>query len=147
MQNNEKYHEVEQILMEYQGLHHLRNTPERLKILHQIVDHTGAFSAADVQKWVKDDFISPATVYNTLALLEKARIVHCLRKQHSSRTLQYELAVGEQCTMQIVCTRCGRVSMVKDKSAETALKMKNYPNFIMQHYSVYVFGECKHCKK
>lgn len=140
------YHQAEQMLLEYQGLHKMRNTPERRLILRLITEHSGRFTPADVISWLKKHYISPATVYNTLRILEDAHILHCLRKQHSSRMMEYELAFGEQSSMQIVCTKCGRVTTVRDKSTETALHMKNYPNFIMQHYSVYVFGECKKCK-
>ncbi|MCQ2311470.1 MAG: transcriptional repressor [Paludibacteraceae bacterium] len=147
MRDTNIYQKAEQMLLEYEGLHKMRNTPERLLILKKITKKCGRFTPADVVSWVKEDFISPATVYNTLNLLESARILHCLRKQHSSRLMEYELALGEQSSMQIICTKCGRVSVVKDKSTETALLIKKYPNFIMQHYSVYVFGECKHCKK
>ncbi len=146
MKNLELYQQAEQMLLEYQSLHGLRTTPERRLILRKITEHAGGFSPADVQEWVKEDFISSGTVYNTLNLLEKAHILHCLRKQYSSRTMLYELTLGEQNSMQVVCARCGRVTRVRDKSVETALHMKNYPNFVMRHYSVYVFGECKHCR-
>lgn len=141
------YKEAERRLLEYQSLHHLRITPERLCILSKIVRHAGSFTPADVVEWVKKDFISQATVYNSLILFEKAQIVHCLRKQQGSRLMEYELLFGEQSTMQIVCSKCGRVSRVKVQMADTALRMKQYSNFIMRHYSIYMFGECKHCKK
>lgn len=141
------YKEAERRLLEYQSLHHLRSTPERLCILSKIVRHAGSFTPADVVGWVKKDFISQATVYNTLILLEKAQIVHCLRKQQGSRLMEYELLFGDQNTMQIICSKCGRVSRVKVQMADTALRMKQYSNFIMRHYSIYLFGECKTCKK
>ncbi|MCQ2347969.1 MAG: transcriptional repressor [Paludibacteraceae bacterium] len=147
MMNSDIYLRAEQILLEYQGMHKMRNTPERRLILRTIASHGGRFTVAQVKDWIKDAFISQATVYNTLQLFEKAGIVHCLRKQHSSRVMEYELQLGEQSAMQIICTKCGRVATVKDMSAETALRMKNYPNFIMHHFSIYVFGECKHCRK
>lgn len=146
MRNMSTYDEAVFRLLEFQSLHKMRNTPERQLILKHIVAHSGAFMVKDVVEWVQKDFISKATVYNTLQILEKARIVHCLRQQHSTRGLQYELTLGEKDTMQIVCTKCGRVSKVRDHAIETAVRMKIYPNFIMSRFSVYVFGECKKCK-
>lgn len=143
----ELYNQAELMMLEYAGMHKMRNTPERRQILQLIVNCNNRFTAADVAAWVKPYFISRATVYNTLLMLEKAHIVHCLHAQHSGRLMEYELSLGEQSSMQIVCTKCGRVSKVMDKSTEIALHMKNYPNFIMRHYSVYVFGECKHCAR
>lgn len=147
VKSSQLYEDAERRLLEYQSLHHLRTTPERLCILAQIVRHAGRFTPADVVEWVKKDFVSQATVYNTLTILESAQIVHCLRKQQNSRLMEYELLLGDQSTMQIVCSKCGRVSRVKVQMADTALRMKQYSNFVMQHYSIYLFGECKHCKK
>lgn len=147
MQKQDLYEQAELMMLEYQGMHHLRNTPERRLILRAIVEHTGGFTPADVIEWVGPNFISAATVYNTLKMLENAHVVHCLHAQHNGRLMRYELTLGEQSTIQIVCAKCGRISTVRDKSTEIALHMKKYPNFIMRHYSVYVFGECKHCAK
>jgi len=147
MDNQDLYDRAELIMQEYQSMHRMRNTPERKLILRMIVDHPGGFTAADVVEWVKPHFISTATVYNTLTLLEKAHILHCLHAQHNGRLMRYELELGEQNTIQIVCSRCGRIAKVRDKSCEMALHAKRYPNFIMRHYSVYVFGECKHCAR
>lgn len=147
MKDLSTYDEAVFRLLEYQSLHKMRNTPERQLILKRIVAHSGFFTVNDVVEWVQKDFISTATVYNTLRILEQARIVHCLRKQHSTRGMQYELTLGEKNFIQIICTKCGRVSKVKDHAIETAVRMKIYPNFIMGRFSVYVFGECKKCKK
>jgi len=141
------YAKAEMMLREYMGLHKMRNSQERWIILRYIVDNPGRFTANDLLAWIKPHFISRATVYNTLDVLEKAHIVKCLHVQHSGRLMEYELALGEQSSMQIICTKCGRVQNVMDKATQTAVTIKNYPNFIMQHYSVYVFGECKTCKK
>ena len=146
MRNMSTYDEAVFRLLEYQSLHKMRNTPERQVILKRIVAHSGFFTVKNVVEWVQKDFISKATVYNTLQVLEKAQIDHCLRQQHSTRGLQYELTLGEKNAMQIICTKCGRVSKVKDHATETAIQMKIYPNFIMRRFSVYVFGECKKCK-
>jgi len=148
MEQPDLYAQALLLMQEYQGMHKMRNTPERQLILRLIVDHQGGFTPADVIAWVKPHFISPATVYNTLLLLEKAHIIHCLHAQHNGRQMRYEFALGEVNTVQIICAKCGRIRKVTcDKSIETAVHMKKYPNFIMRHYSVYVFGECKHCAR
>jgi len=147
MQKKDIYDQAELMMLEYLGMHKMRNTPERRQILLLIVEHAESFIPADVIEWVKPYFISAGTVYNTLLLLEKAHVIHCLRQQHNDRLMRYELILGEQNFMQIVCSKCGRVAKVRDKSTETALHMKKYPNFIMRHYSVYVFGECKRCAR
>ncbi len=135
------------MLVEYLSLHKLRQSSERKTILQCIMKNPDHFTAANVIEWVRPHFISQATVYNTLRVLEDAQIVHCLHAQHSGRLMEYEVTLGEQSTMKIVCTRCGRITDVTDKATQTAIHMKNYPNFIMRRYSVYVFGECKKCLK
>jgi len=147
MSKAELYDEAELMVREYAGMHHMRNTQERWTILRYIANASGRFTAQDLVGWVKPYYISRATVYNSLALFEKAHVVQCLHKQHNGRLMEYEFALGDQCAMQIICTKCGRVSNVSDRSTQIALRIKNYPNFIMRHYSVYVFGECKTCKK
>jgi len=147
MQNQEIYDQAELMMQEYQSMHRMRNTPERRLILRMIVDHPGGITAQELVEKVKPHFISPATVYNTLKMLEKAHVVHCLHAQHNGRLMRYELTLGERNTIQIVCSKCGRIAKVRDKSTEMAIHMKRYPNFIMRHYSLYVFGECKHCAR
>jgi len=147
MPKKDLYAKAELMVREYIGLHKMHNTQERWIILRYIVNNSGRFTAQDVENWVKPNFISRATVYNTLGMFEKAHVIKCLHVQHSGRLMEYELALGEQSSMQIICTKCGRITNVTDKATQVAIRMKNYPNFIMQHYSVYVFGECKTCKK
>jgi len=147
MEEPSLYDQAELLLMQYISLNHLRLTSERKLILHWIVEHEGNFTATQVYQVVKPYFISVATVYNTLALFEKAHLIFRLHRQDKAHEMQYEFNLGDHSTMTIVCQKCGRTQKVKDRSTEIALDRKLYPNFIMHHYSVYLFGECKHCRK
>jgi len=147
MHKNTLYRQAEQRMFEYESLHHMRNTQERRTILLQITKNKGRFTPSDVVKWMKPYFISQATVYNTLTMLEKAHIIQCLPRKHDNRRTEYELTLGDQSCMMMICSKCGRVSPMSDKATDIALNMKNYRNFIMHHYSVYIYGECKHCVK
>jgi len=147
MKDENVYAKAEMMLNEYMGMHRMHNSQERWMLLRRVTEICGRFTAKDLEEWASKRFISRATVYNSLDLFEKAHVVHCLHRQHSGRVMEYECALGERASMMIICSKCGRVARVSDKATEVSIRLKKYPNFIMQHYSVYVFGECKECKK
>ncbi len=135
------------VLHKYEDDYRLRHTPERETILRTIVEHPQAFSPSDVYSWVKDQHISRATVYNTLNHLVSAQILHCLRQQTDSKRLQYELALTQTNHIQLKCTRCGRVSNIKDPAIKRLIFDRRFSNFATSHYSLYIYGVCHVCRK
>ena len=125
------------------------DTKERNTILRRIVENKsiGTFSPTEVLEWVAEEGLSTATVYNTLNLLVEARILHRLRQSVNSTKMMYEFAHGGTNHMQIICTRCGRVSNVRDSAIHHNIQSKLYQNFKLGHYSLYIYGVCEKCNK
>ena len=135
-----------ELLANYLVEHQLRHTPERYTILAKICE-LQRFTIDELRQSLTELTISRATIYNTLSLLVEARLVQKLEKEFGVRTAQYELVGVTESTVQIVCQRCGRVSVVKDSTISRMLADKRWANFIPDHYSLYLFGNCKVCRK
>ena len=135
-----------ELLANYLVEHQLRHTPERYTILAKICE-LQRFTIDELRSKLTDITISRATVYNTLSLLEDARLIQKLDKEFGVRTAQYELVHASDSSVQVICQRCGRVSTVRDTSISRMLADKKWSNFVPHHFSLYVFGHCKVCRR
>lgn len=138
--------EVSNQLYAYIDKHHLRQTTERMVILEAVCS-LKSFTVDELRATLTQLNISRATVYNTLTLLEDASIIRRLDKEFGVRGTQYELVKAAESSVQVVCTRCGRVSRVKDTTIQRMLADKRWNNFVPHHFSLYVYGKCKVCRK
>ena len=138
--------QVIQSLDAYLDEHRLRHTPERYTILETICQ-LQRFTIEELREALTQLTISRATIYNTLLLLEKVGLVQKLEKEFGVRAAQYELVQASDSSVQIICQRCGRVSVVKDSTINRMLADKRWTNFVPDHFSLYVFGQCKVCRK
>ena len=127
--------------------HQLRHTPERYMLLRDIAELKNPFTAEQVIAKAKQQFISQATVYNFLKLLIDAKMVHPLHKQYGIHKNDFELVVNGNIHMHIICEECGRVSEFKDVAVENLIKARKYSNFRLEHFSLYVYGKCKLCRR
>ncbi len=136
----------EQQLRSYLTEHGLKHTPERYSIMATAcrLQH---FTIDELRASITELSISRATIYNTLSLLEDARLVQKLDKEFGVRTAQYEWVQDSESTVQIVCTKCGRISPVKDSTISRMLADKRWSNFVPHHFSLYMFGQCKVCRR
>ena len=80
-------------------------------------------------------------------LAKAAQILHAIDRQRGKSATQYEVIPGKQTYMQIQCSKCGRVSEIKDKAIDHLIRVRKYINFDMQCYTLLIYGECKHCRK
>ena len=135
-----------ELLANYLVEHQLRHTPERYTILTKICE-LQRFTRDELRSTLTDITISRATVYNTLSLLEDARLIQNLDKEFGVRTAQYELVHASDSSVQVICQRCGRVSTVRDTTISRMLADKKWSNFVPHHFSLYVFGHCKVCRR
>lgn len=135
-----------ELLANYLVEHQLRHTPERYTILAKICE-LQRFTIDELRSKLTDITISRATVYNTLSLLEDARLIQKLDKEFGVRTAQYELVHASDSSVQVICQRCGRVSTVRDTTISRMLADKKWSNFVPHHFSLYVFGHCKVCRR
>lgn len=138
--------EVSNQLYAYIDKHGLRHTTERMVILEAIC-RLKSFTVDELRDVLTHLKISRATVYNTLTLLVDANIIRRLDKEFGTRAIQYELVRISQSSVQVICTRCGRVSKIKDSTIQRMLADKRWSNFELQHLTLYVYGKCKVCRK
>lgn len=131
----------------YIKTHNMRKTPVREIILEQVCLLPQPFTAEQLTQACKEEHISTGTIYNTLDLLIEAQLLNAVNHQCGKNAMQYELIQGRQIRMQIRCTQCGRVTEIRDKAIDNLIRIRKYSNFEMQRYSLFIYGECKHCRK
>ena len=125
----------------------LRVSPVRKMVLERVCLLKQPFTAEQLIEACAEEHISDATIYNALTLFVTARILQATKRQRGQTATEYELTIGTHSRMQIVCTKCGRVTTIHDKALEQIVKEHKYYNFNFDRFSLFVYGECKHCRK
>jgi len=125
----------------------MRRTPVREMVLEQVCLLPQPFTADQLVQACAAERISIGSIYNTLSLFVSARILHAINRQHGRTSTQYELIQGNTIRLQIICSKCQRVTTFKDKAIENLVMTRMYSNFNAQRISMFVYGECKHCRR
>ncbi len=105
------------------------------------------FTAEQLQRACETERISVGTVYNSLNTFVDAQIFRATERQRGKAATEYELITGSSNRLQIVCKKCGRVTDITDKAITTLVQDRKYSNFNMQHFSLFIYGECRICRK
>jgi Fur family ferric uptake transcriptional regulator len=139
---------AKQKLEEFLRKEGFRVTSERFEVLNAVNTATGHFDADELFLKLKEDGskVSRATVYNTLDVLEKCKLVFKTRlKDHGSR---YEKAFGRTHHDHLVCINCGKITEFVDKNIEAAQQSiaKRFKFRLLSH-SHQIFGLCSECQK
>lgn len=122
-------------------------TQEREVILRAVCELKQPFETDELVDAIKESRITRATVYNALPLLTESGVLYCSSRQAGRRKAQYELRMGTHNVMQIICRRCGRVSDFREVAIENIAKQRKYSNFVMERFSMVVYGVCKTCRR
>lgn len=124
----------------------IRITPQRAIIFDAIEKLQGHITAeeifAEVQK--VNSYISLATIYRTLELLQELKLV----SQTNFGRSQTYFALKDHCSHHhIVCTECGGIEEFPDQFLEP-LKAKLASQFGFQAHTDHmsIFGICKKCR-
>lgn len=135
-------------LTAYLKENNLRATPERLKILDEVMKGSGHFDADELYtrlrtKGVK---VSRATVYNTLDVLLECGLISKYRfgENHS----RYEKAFGRPRHDHLICLSCGDIiEFVSDRLIKIQEEVCKEKNFKAQNATLQIFGICSKCQK
>jgi Fur family ferric uptake transcriptional regulator len=124
-----------------------RLTPQRMLIVSIVHDSKGHLSAEEIHTRVKEEypFVDISTVYRTLQLLKRLRIVS--ETDLGSGRVQYEIADRER-HHHLVCRQCGKTFGLDDEVIEplrSRLQEKYGFEADMEHFAV--FGRCLKCQK
>jgi Fur family ferric uptake transcriptional regulator len=122
-----------------------RLTPQRMLIVSIIHDSKGHVTAEDVHARVVEQypFVDISTVYRTLQLLKKLRLVS--ETDLGGGRVKYELS-QEGRHHHLVCRRCGATFPLDDDMIEplrARLLQKHGFTADMEHFAI--FGQCRKC--
>lgn len=141
------YNLAQEKLARYLRENEKRPSKVRNMVLMQICQLPQPFTADQLLKACEADRISVGTIYNSLETFVDANILVAFERQMGKNAAEYELITGSANRMQIICQKCGRVTNFTDKAITTLIQDRKYSNLNMQHFSLFVYGECKICRK
>ena len=123
----------------------IRLTPQRLAIAEVVVNSADHPTVREIFERVRDFFpyVTLATVYSTLALLQQAGIVRELPFQKQSR---YDANLSPHANL--VCLGCGAVvdaDVGQDKVAEMERSVSRDTQFQVSSQRVDFYGYCEGC--
>jgi Fur family ferric uptake transcriptional regulator len=125
-----------------------RATPERVKILDEVMKGSGHFDADELYAKLRSRNInvSRGTVYNTLDILVKCGLISKYRfgENHS----KYEKAFGRPRHDHLICLSCGDIiEFVNEKITKLQEEVCREKNFKPQNSTFQVFGICSKCQR
>ena len=148
MTSVERYEKALAVLDTYIREHNLRHTLERERLLKIMAEvNAPIFTVHDIDAKRKDAHISVPTLYNSLNLFVSARILYKLERTRGVTQEQYKWALDAKNSMRVICTRCGREANFTDRAILRIVQERKYANFIPAHFSLYVYGTCKTCRR
>ena len=135
-------------LSKYLSTNRLRNTPERFKILDEVMKGSGHFDADELHARLRSKGIkvSRATVYNTLDILLQCGLIskYLFGENHS----RYEKSFGRPRHDHLICLSCGDIiEFVNEKLSRIQEDVCKENNFRPQNATLQIFGVCEKCQK
>ncbi len=148
MDAGEVKNEVVQAFTDFLVNNGLKKSQERYVVLDAAQKIDGLFTAADLHSFLTGGMnfhLSLATVYSTLELLTQCGITvkHCL----SANSVKFEYAYGRTSFSYTICSKCGRISHVHDKTLDRAVAAVKTPRFHFDFYKTYIYGVCAACAR
>ncbi|HLV10076.1 MAG TPA: Fur family transcriptional regulator [Halanaerobiales bacterium] len=125
----------------------IKLTPQREAVVIAFIKNKKEhMSALDIYDFLKGEnkSLGLATIYRTLELLEKKRIV--VRRDFDNGTARYEFVINRQKHNHLVCKKCGKVIEIPDLLPDNIEGiLLEQEDFYCQTYSVKFYGYCKEC--
>lgn len=132
------------ILDAYLETNRHRKTPERYAILDAVYRQEGHFTLEQLGKSLEQgNFrVSRATLYNTMRLFLKARLVV---RHRLDAGIRYEACHNSHRCHQI-CTFCGKVTEIDMPQVEKVLDATRLKRFRKESFTLYIYGICSTCQ-
>ena len=124
----------------------MRITRNRLQILEALLRAERPLSLDEIQARVDGDAPDYATVFRVMTMLESLQIA---QKVHLNRSCSYyELVNPQRHYDHIICTECGRVTVMIDSCPveKVERKIEEQYGFSELRHSLEFFGKCWECK-
>jgi len=122
----------------------LNVTRSRLVIFQALAELPRHFEAAELWAAVRPR-VSPATVYRTLSLLEKAGLVR--KVEFGEAHAHYERAFGREDHGHLVCRVCGKIwEFPMEKARLDVEKAAKEKSFTLEEIVVQGYGVCSDCQ-
>lgn len=121
-----------------------RITPERFEVLDFALEYNGHFGADDLYVLMKTNKsnISRATVYNTLELLVKCKLLS--KRNFGDGLTRYESNFERKNHDHLICINCGEIIEFTSPEVQKVVdKICNELGFEKVGYSFNIFGKCK----
>ena len=136
---------VRQILTDYLHENNLRKTPERFALLDAVYSFDGYFSVQNLEDYLETNnfHVSRATLYNTLNLFMRMRLVICHRLESGTR---YEAGYANSSHCMQICTVCGKATEVKSPELTATIQTVRLKRFRREGFSLYIYGICSSCQ-
>ena len=139
--------EAQKIFIEYLKKNDLKNTPERMIILQEILRMDNHFEAENLFEHIKalNIKVSRASIYRTLDLLVQCDLVNKINFDNSCYF--YETTTNKSSHDHFICNKCGKIIEFYFQELEDIHKklIKRYKVNINE-YSHQIYGLCRDCK-
>lgn len=147
MKQEDNFEVAKEKLVNYLATKNLRKTPERFAILAQIYQLESHFDVETLYEMMtlSGYRVSRATVYNTVDLLVEC---HLIRKhQFGTAMAHYGKTTDVTDHFHIICTSCNHLEEVHDESLHAFIKEKQFENYRIDNFNLYMYGLCQNCLK
>ena len=123
-----------------------RYSAVREKVLEQACFLPQPFTAEQLEAACQSEQIASGTIYNSLRLFLDANIIHATKRQKGHQATEYEIITGNLIRMQRICQKCGRTPNFRSPAIDQIIREQKVSTFIMQHYTLLVYGVFRKCK-
>ncbi len=135
-----------QVLDNYLQQNNRRKTPERYAVLDAVYSLKGPFTIEQLGQRIEatQDFtVSRATLYNTINLLARLRLVaiHYFQQQ-----VCYTAAYTSHTQCLQICTFCGKTADIRSATLNKVIDDLPLRRFRMDSSTLYVYGVCSSCQ-
>ncbi len=124
----------------------MRRTPERFKILEQVLCMPKEFVIEDLNKAMANNsfMVSQSTLYNTVDLFVDAGILRRIIIDDGPSHYVKEDGVNY---IHLVCDECGKIKLLKDLNFMAYMNARKFPAFTTRDYNFTVYGTCNDCAR